>query len=165
MKYRFHAMRCTARRFRIDDIGNDQLYPGGSLPGRPEEQSSSTRTSAPSATSRATRWDPIKPTPPVTRSRALKFADPARTRNRRSVDSASLYCSPHLHQLRSFPAQFVADVRGSATAMSTVYRGRVAGLDQVGELSLCSPNRHDRLRIRRNSFGSRSSIGVYGGNL
>jgi hypothetical protein len=29
MKYRFHAMSCAARRFRIGDIGDDQLYPGG----------------------------------------------------------------------------------------------------------------------------------------
>jgi hypothetical protein len=31
MKYRFHAMSCSARRFRIGDIANDQLYPAGQI--------------------------------------------------------------------------------------------------------------------------------------
>ena len=31
MKHRFDAMRYSARRFRIGDIGNDQPYPGGQI--------------------------------------------------------------------------------------------------------------------------------------
>src|SRR5260370_33252149 len=31
MKYRFHAMSCSAPHFRAGDIGNDQVYAGGPI--------------------------------------------------------------------------------------------------------------------------------------
>jgi hypothetical protein len=63
MKHRFHAMSDSARRFRISDLRNDQLCPGGKFSARPEDKSPSTRTRAPPGDKQSHQMRPDKARP------------------------------------------------------------------------------------------------------
>src|SRR5205823_7924323 len=66
--------RSTTPRCRMSPRTTSSRRPNALAKGRllraPVEKLSSTRTRAPSARSRSTRWEPMKPAPPVTRNRS-----------------------------------------------------------------------------------------------